>query len=98
MSKPNDGGPAFPMPISNGGYSIIQGMSLRDYFAASVQVPDDMGWCADALMGEPAPDWTSRGDYDNNIKCAAWWATARARYRLMEADAMLAEREKGGGQ
>ncbi len=33
MSKINDGGPAFPMPISNGGYSIIAGMSLRDWFA-----------------------------------------------------------------
>lgn len=31
--KINDGGPAFPMPISNGGYSIIAGMSLRDWFA-----------------------------------------------------------------
>lgn len=34
MSDNDDGGPAFPMPISNGGYSIITGMSLRDYFAA----------------------------------------------------------------
>ena len=35
MSDIDDGGPAFPMPISNGGYSIIAGMSLRDYFAAT---------------------------------------------------------------
>jgi hypothetical protein len=69
-------------------------MTLRDWFAGQVEVPEDMGWVATAIMGEPPPEWSSQGDYENSLRCAKWWATARARYRLMDADAMLAEREK----
>ena len=104
MSDINDGGPAFPVPhlvtvhgeVVNHG--ATGGMSLRDYFAASVEVPEDMmGWIAEALMGEQPPRWTSGNDFEQSMSCAKWWATARARYRLMEADAMLAERAKKGG-
>ena len=103
MSDINDGGPAFPVPhlvtvhgeVVNHG--ATGGMTLRDYFAASVVVPDDIGWVAAALMGECPPKWSSDFDVEQCLVCAKWWAMCRARYRLMEADAMLAEREKKGG-
>jgi len=101
--KVNDGGAAFPCNRTVGpdGGSVedfrqygtgSEGMSLRDYFAASVQVPEDLGFIAAALMGEQAPNWSSKDDYEQSMKCAEWWATARAKYRLMEADAMLKAR------
>ena len=38
MSKINNGGPAFPIPLNEGqpyqGHSHCDGMTLRDYFAA----------------------------------------------------------------
>ena len=38
MSKINNGGPAFPIPLNEGqpyqGHSPCNGMTLRDYFAA----------------------------------------------------------------
>jgi len=37
MTKPNDGGAAFPLPREHnniGDFTIRSGMSLRDYFAA----------------------------------------------------------------
>ena len=38
MSKINNGGPAFPIPLNEGqpyqGHSPCDGMTLRDYFAA----------------------------------------------------------------
>ena len=97
-AKIDDGGPVFP--CEGGEFSGLHpdpGMSLRDYFAANVDVPDDIGWVATALMGECPPKWSSDFDVEQCLVCAKWWAMCRAKYRLMEADAMLAEREKKGG-
>jgi len=99
-TQPNDGGPAFPWEDTKdapGQPLPSSGMTLRDYFAGQVQVPDDMGWVASALMGEQPPHWSSHGDYETSLACAKWWADARARYRLMDADAMLAAREQKEG-
>ena len=35
MSTINDGGPAFPLATSNSGNKFVNGMTLRDYFAAA---------------------------------------------------------------
>ena len=44
----NNGGPAFPNAVYNmkGGYDIVGGMTLRDYFAAKamVVVPDQSAY------------------------------------------------------
>lgn len=104
-AKVNDGGPAFGYPnfgctstpdgmIQPQFYGGPGGVTLRDYFAANVQVPEDLGFIAAALMGEQAPNWSSKDDYEQSMKCAEWWATARAKYRLMEADAMLKARHQ----
>ena len=90
-NKIDDGGSAFPVPTDR----AIDGMTLRDYFAANITVPEDLGWGADGLMGGPPPNWSSKGDYEQSLKCVAWWAEAEAKYRYMRADAMLKAR-KGG--
>ena len=94
MSDINDGGPAFPTGYQ---HPCGNGMTLRDYFAANVDVHDDIEWVATALMGECPPKWSSDFDVEQCLVCAKWWAMCRAKYRLMEADAMLAERAKKGG-
>jgi hypothetical protein len=87
MSKINDGGPAFP--VLYGQTNGQDGMSLRDWFAATIdglseECAPDVG---EALVGRPMPDgW---------IEIMAWWAEADAVYRYMRADALLAERAKG---
>jgi hypothetical protein len=101
--KINDGGHAFPCNRTVGptdgvvedarAYGTVdEGMTLRDWFAGQVQVPNDMGWVASALMGEQPPRWSIEGDYETSLACAKWWADARARYRLMDAEAMLKAR------
>jgi len=83
--KPNDGGPAFP---SEGAYEY--GMTLRDWFAGQITTTDGelREAVAAELMGEKAPVWTA----DNLMACVVWWAQARARFRYVMADAMLAAR------
>ncbi len=81
MTTTNDGGPAFPRPISTDehatGCNILagqDGMTLRDYFAAA------------ALTGLLAS--CTGGD-----AYTAWPLAAEDAYRM--ADAMLGERVKG---
>lgn len=74
MSKPYDGGPAFPWREEDGagGYNQHVGMSLRDWFAGK------------ALAGMP---WSMEIT-----------AKEQAKECYAIADAMLAERLKGGGK
>lgn len=106
MSK-NNGGPAFPRRPYIGKDAIAagvsddiftsghHGMSLRDWFAgkADVRQHNPIGGLtqenAQALNGTAMPE-----DRRARLK---WWADARAAWRYMEADSMIAEREKGGG-
>lgn len=103
--KINDGGPAFPIPIAattngNGDPCVwdaqeccLAGMSLRDYFAAKVDSREHnpiLGLSeenAEALNGTKIPD--------NPLLRLQWWAAARAAWRYMEADAMIAASEGG---
>lgn len=54
MSRPNNGGPAFPSGVSPDDYfdnvkhPVNEGMSLRDYFAARAPFPPSPGLKADA--------------------------------------------------
>lgn len=90
-----DGGPAFPVPLVNHPAhgviaSDIQGMTLRDYFAAHVIIDDDVSpEMAEKIVGRPCPKW--QNDY---LEARKYWAELRAILRGIEADAMLAEREK----
>jgi len=88
MSKPT-GGPAFPVPGLQDDESF-NGMTLRDYFAAQVDVSDEVGVrYAEAIVGRAMPDFAS-APLDN----IAFWADYRAISRYIEADAMLAARVK----
>lgn len=91
MTKPHDGGPAFPEPerIAGDGRPLTEdhgyrqpGMSLRDYFA---------GQALTGLMLAPLSDTLERV-----LPIDEWVMEdfAVEAYRL--ADAMLAERAKGG--
>ena len=98
----DDGGPAFPQDDAavnriNG----TGGMSLRDYFAANMQLdPDEPSpYQAKCLMEEAPPQWPpydTTTDYEQCRKCLDWWATAQAKLRYLKADAMLAARKAGG--
>jgi len=83
MSKINDGGPAFPMPIAgcNDGsvYNTLEqssgelgGMSMRDYFAAK------------AMQGFNA---------NSHDQMVSWSFETVADYSYKQADAMLRARE-----
>ena len=93
MSKTTDGGPAFPVERSSEQHVIglvvdeaglSTGMSLRDWFAGQASLP----WI-DAVSA--AIQFNGVGQPDLKMI-----AEARARYRYLEADAMLAERERDG--
>lgn len=104
---PYDGGSAFPsgmkattvLPFSiNGGpyigayvdkYTIHGGMSLRDYFAAKAM----QGIVASIISGDCYERLRAVAN-DESMTLSAW--ISRDAYK--QADAMLAEREKGGGE
>ena len=96
--KPNDGGPAFPATIDVPFYvthgdgaisegttsSDLPGMSLRDWFAGQALVGFLSNPDAAASIQE-----TAKGEGGQPADLAAVMA-------YFQADAMLAEREKGG--
>jgi hypothetical protein len=101
MTK-DTGGPAFPQMIGTGkaiwgedgiatfDKEIVGGMTLRDYAAIHGQgLPDN---CTHSYAGhfnaDPKPP---EGDA---IAWAKWWAKAEWAARFINADAMLAERNK----
>lgn len=86
--------PAFPVEAHRADTldSPNPGMTLRDYFAATLSFdPDSFGVAqAEALMGEKQPGFT----VENAGERLAWWLAAEAKYRYTRADAMLRERGK----
>ena len=87
MTTKDDGGPAFPAPTEVDAWLV--GMSLRDYFAAAMDVEyqfkDMTGDCAEAL-GVPMPLGQGSAAWPR------WRAAMRAKLRYMAADAMLKAR------
>ena len=69
--------------------NAMQGMSLRDYFAAHAAIDhDEVGVrYAAAIVGRDMPDFAA-----DPLGNSAFWAEYRARMRYIEADAMLAAR------
>ena len=109
MSTTDTGGPAFPtsLPDVEQGF---EGMSLRDWFAATIQydkdLMEDISRCDDQDLVERFGTEAEKDDYFDcvlpgapipfkNIELRARLeARARAVIRYREADAMLAERWK----
>lgn len=91
-TKPkHDGGPAFARPMFKRGleYSASQtGMSLRDYFAANIDIKAEFPSQQDMedFMGEEVPE--------NRVEQIEYSLKTIAKLRYMLADAMLAERDK----
>lgn len=97
MSEKETGGPAFPRPLPNievhpnEALRLLeqhQGMTLRDYFAATINMETDLNnlsfdmGCG--LLGRECPD-----DSVDSMGFLKWWAEYRAIVRFIEADAML---------
>lgn len=93
MSQENNGGPAFPYS-DNGYLKSEDGMSLRDYMAIHSEVSGtDFGSMENLaeFAGVSRDDVPSSDDLERIIKLSA---QAIAKLRYINADAMLAEREK----
>lgn len=104
MSKVIDGGSAFPFSVrrderymDEGGYGRVRtvtvqkgGMSLRDYFAANLKLDEIQAYLAEGIMGSQCP---VRNDETEALEIINWWAEAEAKYRYLQADAMLKARE-----
>lgn len=75
-------------------YEDVPGMTLRDFFVASIG--DDLDGAdfaleiKEAVLGRSAPKWKT-----DPVGFMQFEADFRAKWRGMRADAMLAEREKG---
>lgn len=88
------GGSAFPIPhpemvMSGQSVKETQGMTLRDYFAASYEPDISKITGSDASsLGLPFPKETTL------LGWSKWKSKLRAKLRYIEADAMLAERDK----
>ena len=93
MTKANDGGAAYPQMDAEPGFNASErGMSLRDWFAGTLQLtsddfPGNMD-SAQKLVGRELPP---HGSIEEVL---AWRYELEAKIRGMKADAMLAEREK----
>ena len=82
--KNENGGAAFPV-AAGPGQQFTQGMSLRDWFAGQV----------DVSLYKPLATLEDKIGRRPNMEELAEYI---AKIRIIEADAMLAEREKGGGE
>jgi hypothetical protein len=123
MSKPNDGGPAFPitvhMPYKKGGWKQqLPGMSLRAWLAGTMQEDDRLVKCIRAMddtalllfashPGVEREEWITetkilcgenvfvgKEEVEKVITRLRMEASAIARVRMMQADALIAELEK----
>lgn len=103
MSEIKDGGPAFPVECdwvegqpqgrqtaTHAGWH--EGMTLRDYFAASIQdEPGDHDYSDEVkaqLVGRHCPSFSA----DGALAVMEFEAEFRAKWRLMRADAMIRAR------
>lgn len=88
MTDTKDGGPAFPIASDLIGHS--DGMTLRDWFAGmstaggAIDLLHREG--CEAMIGEPMPE--------DMVGMVKWRMKVIARLKYIEADAMIAAREK----
>ena len=94
MTDTKDGGPAFPRTVQawNGNLTHADGMTLRDWFAGmstgggAIDLLHREG--CEAMIGEPMPG------PEDMPGMVAWRLKVFALLKYMEADAMIAAREK----
>jgi hypothetical protein len=90
----DQGGCAFPSPEIPGRWPQEYGMTLRDYFAAKAEPFDgesSHNWIASRL-GIQVPEYSDPHDW------AKWYAMADAKWKYMQADAMIAARRPASPQ
>ena len=102
MSKVNDGGPAFPVPLNQGepwsSMGPCDGMTLRQYAAIKLRVPNSgTDWLDEMIRTSLRDDLAAKamqGMAGSHCYCERGWDQkdlSRQAYEL--ADAMLAARE-----
>lgn len=92
MTDAKDGGPAFPRTVQawDGNLTHADGMTLRDWFAGmstaggAIDLLHREG--CEAMIGEPMPE--------DMVGMVKWRMKVIARLKYIEADAMIAAREK----
>lgn len=87
----NDGGPAFPVAESHqvaAGIEWTRGMSLLDRVAIQMRVSEDISMDTAIAFGGPPP--TAE---EGRVECMRWVAKWQARWRYIQAEAMIEERE-----
>lgn len=96
----NDGGPAFPCPPSqqsNGFYSNGNGMTLREYAAIKLRVPDSGVPWLDEMITKANRDYFAAaaliGVHANPEVNKRWSDSEYAEFCYLQADAMLKARE-----
>ena len=64
-------------------------MSLRDYFAAHAHIGSEFSAEVASMLNGPAPHYIN-----NSLQYLQWYSGAVAKWRFMQADAMIAESAK----
>lgn len=96
MINPND--PAFP--ISNDKLREAEigpyGLTKREFIATKMDgVPNDSSSRRIAeMLGIPKPPQANIGDLSAEIEVGRWWIRADAAWKVMQADALIAELNK----
>lgn len=99
MTDKDNGGPAFPAPEAARWHfadpSAYLGMTLRDYLAANTPPIEELGViAAESITGLKLPVRDNyKDESDFWVDSIGFWALANAKYRYMQADAMLEARE-----
>jgi len=87
--------PAMPNALaypSNDGYMITLGLTKREYFAAHMQIDsDEIEFHNQATLESFLGRTVDHGDFTDMMRAAC---EVDAKFRLMKADALLAELEK----
>lgn len=88
----NDGGPAFPVAETHHVAADLDwtcGMSLLDWFAGQVSAEHDFDLSFAQALAGPMPEWQK-----DSMAYLQWTATWKAKWRYIQAEALVAEAKR----
>lgn len=86
--------PASPVSTPINSDEVFNGLTKRELLAAHQSVPNDLSMSWGELMVGPCPCRDDNGALVFDDAVVRWWAQVEAKYRVVYADALLAELEK----